>query len=270
MTHLAASSPAGPCVRAHVDEGIGWMVFDNVPRMNAMTVDMWSSIPGIVERFEGDASVRVVVMTGAGAQAFVSGADISEFEDQRASAQAQARYDAAGDRAFASLQAMTKPLIARIDGHCLGGGLALALACDLRLASERSRFAIPAARLGLGYAFDGIKKLVDVVGRSAALEIMLTARSFSARRAYEMQLVNQVFASEDFDEGVTRIAVRCATNAPLTMAAAKLAVRAACAWPGDQDRHAVDLAVQRCFASEDYVEGRRAFMAKRAPRFVGR
>lgn len=270
MTLLEPAVPSPPCVHARVDEGIGWMVFDNTARMNAMTLHMWSSIPVIVERFESDASVRVVVMTGAGDRAFVSGADISEFEEQRASAQAQVNYDAAGERAFASLKGMAKPLIARIDGHCVGGGLALALACDLRLASERSRFAIPAARLGLGYGYEGIKKLVDVVGRAAALEIMLTAHPFGAVRAREMQLVNQVFAADALDESVLRIARQCVSNAPLTMAAVKLAVDAACALPGEQDLQAVEQAVQRCFASEDYVEGRRAFMAKRVPRFVGR
>jgi enoyl-CoA hydratase/carnithine racemase len=213
--------------------------------------------------------VHVVVMTGAGDQAFASGADISEFEATRAEPPEVARYDATIDHAFASLGRLTKPLVARIDGHCVGGGVALALACDVRIATDRSRFAIPAARLGVGYPYGGVKRLVDVVGPACAQEILFSARHFDAAEALAMRLVNRVVPASDLDAAVGDLAARCAANAPLTLAAAKLAVRTALAGGAAADLERVAEAVARCAASADYGEGRRAFMEKRAPRFRG-
>ena len=258
-----------PRVASVVESGVGWIVFDNPARLNAMTLGMWASIAAVADRFEADPAVRVVGMRGAGDLAFASGADISEFEDERADPAAIARYDAMIEDAFAALARLGKPLVARIDGHCVGGGLALALACDVRIASDRSRYAIPAARLGVGYGYWGVKRLVDVVGPAYAQEILFSARHFDAGEALAMRLVNRVVAAVDLDAAVGDLTSRCAENAPLTLAAAKLAVRLALDTPAAADLERLRAAVARCAASADYAEGRRAFMEKRRPRFRG-
>jgi enoyl-CoA hydratase/carnithine racemase len=255
---------------ARREDGIGWLVFNQPEKLNAVSYDMWVAVPKIIAAFEADPDVRVIVLTGAGEKAFVSGADISEFEQKRGTADAIKVYNEAGDRANAALINATKPTIAMIRGYCIGGGLGLALTVDLRICGDTSTFAVPAARLGLGYAYAGIKRLVDVVGPSFAKEIFYTARHFTAEEARIMGLVNRVLPVADLESYVRKYAATIAGNAPLTIKAAKMAINAAVKDPDKRDLASVQAAVDACFASEDYREGRTAFMEKRKPAFRGR
>jgi enoyl-CoA hydratase len=252
------------------DGAIGWMIFNNPGRRNAVSVEMWGAIPGVLEAFEADPEVRVVVFTGAGDKAFVSGADISQFEDVRANREANEVYSARSASANRAMVRLSKPSIAMIKGFCIGGGMAVALTCDLRVCSDDSRFAIPAARLGLGYGYDGLKALADVVGPSFAKEILFTARQFTAEEALRIGLVNKVVPAAELEATVRDYAAMIGQNAPLTVKAAKMAVREAMKDPERRQLDEVAKAVDACFESADYAEGRKAFMEKRAPAFQGK
>ena len=177
---------------AEKDGPIGHIIFNNPARHNAVSLEMWQAIAAIMEDFDNDDSVRVIVVSGAGGKAFVSGADISEFKEKRNSEEAAAEYARISEAGRKALAETLKPTIAMIRGYCIGGGLATALACDLRIAAEDSRFGIPAAKLGLGYAYDGIRKLIDIVGPAYAREIFYTARQFTAEEALAMGLINRL------------------------------------------------------------------------------
>ncbi len=256
-------------VLARKDDGIGYLIFNNPERHNALSFEMWEQAGRVLDGFSHDNTVRVVVLTGAGGKAFVSGADISRFEDERANVAAVEAYDAVVDRTTTMLYDYPKPTIAQIAGFCLGGGLALAVCCDLRMCSDHSRFAVPAARLGLGYAYRGLKKLVDVVGPAFAKEIFFTARQFTAEEARVMGLVNGVLPAAELEPCVRETAAMIAANAPLTIRAAKFAIGEAIKEESARDLKRCDELVQECFRSNDYVEGRRAFMEKRKPQFTG-
>jgi enoyl-CoA hydratase/carnithine racemase len=251
------------------DGQVGWMIFNNPERRNAVSLDMWRAIPDVLAAFEADPEVRVIVFTGAGERAFVAGADISQFEAERNDAAAEARYSSASAAASAAMAGLSKPSIAMIRGYCIGGGLAVALSCDLRICTEASRFAIPAARLGLGYGFGGVKALIDVVGPSIAKEILFTARQFSAEEALRVGLVNRVAPAAELEALVRDYAAMIGANAPLTLRAAKLAAREAVRDPDKRRLAEVEAAVAACFDSADFKEGRTAFMEKRTPRFRG-
>jgi enoyl-CoA hydratase/carnithine racemase len=251
------------------DGPIGWMIFNNPERRNAVSLDMWRAIPDVLAAFETDPEVRVIVFTGAGERAFVSGADISQFEAERNDAAAEARYSSASAAANVAMAGLSKPSIAMIRGYCIGGGLAVALTCDLRICTEESRFAIPAARLGLGYGFGGVKALIDVVGPSIAKEILFTARQFSAEEALRVGLVNRVAPAAELEGLVRDYAAMIGANAPLTLRAAKLAAREALRDPDKRRLGEVEAAVAACFDSADFKEGRTAFMEKRTPEFRG-
>ena len=259
-----------PKMIARKENGIGWMVFNQPEKRNAVSYDMWVAVPRIMADFESDPAVRVIVLTGAGDKAFISGADISEFEEKRGTPDAIAVYNKAGDLANKALIDATKPTISMIRGFCVGGGLGVALTTDLRICADDSRFAVPAAKLGLGYAYPGIKRLSDVVGPSFAKEIFFTGRLFTAEDARIMGLVNRVLPVAELETYVTDYAGIIAGNAPLTVKAAKMAINAAVRDPDKRDHAALDAAVDACFDSEDYKEGRRAFMEKRKPAFQGR
>jgi enoyl-CoA hydratase/carnithine racemase len=251
------------------EDGVGHVVFNNPDKRNAVSLDMWQAVDQALERFANDEEVRVVVLSGAGGKAFVSGADVSKFEEERSGAEAVAHYNATTARIYAKLHTFAKPTIAQITGSCVGGGVALAVCCDLRICGQSSRFGIPAAKLGLGYGFGGLQRLVHLIGPAFAKEMFFTARLFSAAEAYEMGLVNRVVPDDQLESYVTEYARTITANAPLTMGSVKAIV-------GEilKDQDARDLAkceelVRRCFASRDYAEGRQAFLEKRPPRFIG-
>lgn len=250
----------------HIEGRIATLVLDNETKYNAMSLSMWRALADTVKRLREDDRVRVLVLRGQGDKAFVSGADISEFDQQRSSSDGVAAYDRAVDEAQTALAEFPKPTVAAISGICFGGGLGLALSCDLRYASAHARFRMPAARLGLGYAFGGMKALVDALGPMNAAEAFFTARIYDAGQAQKLQIVQSVH--EDVFSHVQHTAQLIAENAPLTLRAAKLAL-VGLRDPQVADVAAIDAAVKACFASEDYAEGRRAFAEKRTPRFQG-
>ena len=255
---------------ARSGDGIGWMIFNHPARHNALSLEMWRGIADILEAFAEDAEVRVVVMRGAGGKAFVSGADISEFEAKRGNTAQKAEYDLIADRANRALATFPKPLIALIEGYCIGGGLATALAADVRFATPDSKFGIPAARLGLGYAYEGLAKLARITGPSRARDILLSARILSAEEAKEMGLINRIVDRRDIEAETLAYARVIAANAPLSVQAAKAALDAWERGPSAEEVDAVNRKVDACFDSQDYREGRQAFMEKRKPRFRGR
>jgi enoyl-CoA hydratase len=252
------------------ENGIGTVLFNNQERRNAMTFDMWQGLPIVLEDFMNDPDVRVIVLGGAGGKAFCAGADISQFEKNRSSEDSVAIYNDAVKIASDALAESAKPTIARIEGFCIGGGLGIALCCDLRIANELSSFAVPAAKLGLGYRADGLKRLVDVVGPSAAKEVFYTARQFTPDEALTMGLVNRVVPRAMMNAYIGDYTEKIAGNAPLTIYAAKVVIDQI-AGPDDQRDDALcETVVDNCFASDDYKEGRKAFMEKRKPVFQGK
>jgi enoyl-CoA hydratase/carnithine racemase len=251
------------------DGAVGHITFNNPEKRNAVSLEMWQAAERALDEFEGDDAIRVVVLSGAGEKAFVSGADISKFESERAGAEAVAHYNATTGRFYQKLTAFPKPTIAAITGTCVGGGMALAVCCDLRICGQGSRFSIPAAKLGLGYGFAGLKRLVDVVGPAFAKEMFFTARLFSAAEAYEMRLVNRVLPDAEVAPYAADYALTITRNAPLTVGAVKAIVGEVVKDPAERDLARCALLVEACFASQDYIEGRRAFLEKRPPVFTG-
>ncbi len=248
---------------------IARIIFNQPEKRNAVSLEMWEAVEAAMTKFAADDSVRILILSGAGGKAFVSGADISKFETERASKEAVAHYNATTKRVYDMVEAFPKPTIAQIDGFCVGGGVALALCCDLRICGENSAFAIPAAKLGLGYGFPGINRLVAVVGPSFAKEIFFTARRFDAEEARIMGLVNRVVPADKVAETADETAKMIAANAPMTVNSVKFIVGQTVLPESERDLAACDAKVKECFDSQDYIEGRKAFMEKRKPNFVG-
>lgn len=254
---------------ARKDGRIGYLVFNNPERHNAVSLEMWRAAARVLDDFARDGNLGVVVLTGAGSAAFVSGADISKFEDERGTEDAVARYNAAVEHVYATLHEFPKPTIAQVRGYCIGGGLGLAICCDLRIASDHARFGMPAAKLGLGYDLPGMRRFVEVLGASFTKELFFTARQFDASEARAMGLVNRMVPDGEIETFVRDYAAIIAANAPLTVASVKFIVGELMKDPDKRDVAQCSALVERCFASRDYEEGRRAFLEKRKPVFTG-
>jgi enoyl-CoA hydratase len=256
-------------ILAHKDGPIGIATFNNPEKHNALSLEMWQRMGEILDAFSADADIRVVVLTGAGGKAFVSGADISKFASERATAEGAAVYNETVDRVCERLYAFPKPTIAMINGFCMGGGLAIAVSCDMRIASTNAVFALPAAKLGLGYGYAGLRRCMETIGPAATKEIFFTARRFGCEEALRWGLLNRAVAPEALAATVMEIASTIADNAPLTLAAVKRIAVEILKDPDTRDMAACDAMVAACFASDDYKEGRTAFLEKRKPRFRG-
>lgn len=253
-------------VRIELDGPIGWLVFDHVARRNAMTLDMWQAVPELCAQLEADPEVRVVVLRGAGEVAFVAGADISQFSESRSGASSHT-YDEATANAYGAIAALAKPTIAMVHGFCFGGGLAIALCCDIRYAADDALFCLPPAKLSIGYPPSGIATVVDLLGPSIAKEMAYTADTYDADKARHWGLANEVLAKDDLESYVRGRCELIASRAPLSQIAAKLAVAAHLGLAEASD---ADAAVRDCFRSADYAEGVAAFLEKRPPDFTGK
>ncbi len=252
------------------ENAVGWVIFSNPAKLNAVSQDMWMALPGAIAAFDADPEVRLIVITGDGDKAFISGADISQFENARGSADAQAIYNRAVVEAYAAPVRCSKPVVAKIRGICMGGGLGLAAACDVRFAAADAVFRMPAGRLGLGYNYTGIRRFAQIIGAANTADIFFSARKFDAADALGMGFVNRVLPVADFDREVAAYCAMVAENAPLTLAAAKFAILQTGLDPDSRDLEQAARMIETCFDSEDYREGRRAFMEKRKPSFKGK
>jgi len=271
MNHPAALLPTlTDKLIARKEGAIGWVIFNNPERHNATSYEMWQSLPLVLEAYARDADVRVIVFRGAGQKAFSAGADISQFKEKRSGAEAVQAYNNAADAASRALRECPKPTIAMVSGYCIGGGTAVAVGCDIRIAGEGARFGVPAAKLGLGYRFDGIKRLAAIVGPAFTAEIFFTARQFTAQEALQMGLVNRLAPDAELERYTLDMVNAMAINAPLTIAAVKRALVELGKDPEERDLAVCQSMVEACFASEDYKEGQTAFMEKRKPQFKGR
>jgi enoyl-CoA hydratase/carnithine racemase len=257
-----------PELRLERDGGLAILVLDNPARLNALTSGMWAALPRLIAEAEADAAVRVILIKGAGGKAFSAGADISEFDTARTGDAAQI-YDALNHAAFEAMLGAAKPTVAVIEGFCLGGGLGIAACCDLRLANTHATFAIPAARLGLGYHPRWVRTLLNLAPPASVKELLFTGRRFSAEDALAMGLVNRVFPAEALEREARALAETIAGNAPMTIRAAKAAINELTTRPESADIARLEALVMACFESADYAEGRRAFAEKRKPAFKG-
>jgi enoyl-CoA hydratase len=271
MTLTAEQTYTSPTERVNswLDETTLFIEFNNPVRHNALSVDMWEAVPILLARAELDHRVRLVVFQGAGTKAFVSGADISQFEDMRAAREAVTRYEAMAEAALMGIYNFSKPTLACIQGYCIGGGVNVAISCDMRISSDNAVFSVPAARLGLGYRYSAMKNLVDLIGPSAAKDLFFTARRIDGIEAHRLGLVNRICPVDQLATLLTEYKSALANNAPLTIQAAKAITREVLKASPEIDVAMCQQLIRGCFDSADYAEGRKAFMEKRQPVFVG-
>lgn len=268
-TFLESGRPMPEILVSH-DGPIARVAISYPERRNALTYDMMLALPQVLETVGNDPDTRVIVLCGATPEAFAAGGDISEFKALRSSRADEDRYIAATNRALLSPAHCAKPVIASIRGYCMGGGLQLAVACDLRIVSDDAIFRMPAARLGVGYPAAGLERFVAVIGASNTIDLFISGRQFGAAEALRMGFANRVVAAADLDREVDAYCTAVAENAPLTIAAARATVREAITDPARRDAASVQRAIDACWGSHDYHEGRAAFLEKRKPRFLGR
>src|ERR1700742_2297145 len=253
-----------------ITEGIGVVTFNNPEKRNAMSLEMWEGLGQALTELRDDPDVRVVVLVGAGDKAFVSGADISQFEKTRHNAAASEEYSKKSEAQRALLGNYPKPIIACIRGFCLGGGMQVAMSADIRIAAEDSQFGIPAAKLGIAYGYDGLRNLVSLVGPSWARLIMYTGMRIDSAEALRIGLVDRVIPTSELLGETMELATTIATNAPLAVKAAKITIAQVLKDPGDRDMDAIKQIGIGCMTSEDFREGRQAFREKRKPQVKGR
>src|SRR5215471_12534413 len=253
-----------------VADGVGVITFNNPEKRNAMSLAMWEGLGRALTELRDDPAVRVVVLVGADDKAFVSGADISQFEKTRHNAQASEQYSKRSEAQRALLASYPKPTIACIRGFCLGGGMQVAMLTDIRFAAEDSQFGIPAAKLGIAYGYDGLRNLVSLVGPSWARLIMYTGMRIDSAEALRIGLVDRVLPNGELWEATMEIARTISGNAPLAIKAAKITIAQVLKDPAQRDMDAIKQIGIACMDSEDFREGRRAFMEKRKPKFTGR
>lgn len=266
---MAIVSPT-PKLRVEVAFGVARLVIDNAARRNAFDFDMWRALPQLMHDIDAAPEARVLVISGAPGLPFCSGADILEFSTVRATSDGGRAYEESNVEAFNAISNLSKPTIAAISGFCMGGGMGLASACDLRIAQEGTVFAIPAAKLGVGYPPAAMKYVVAAIGPQLAFDLFFTARRLLAAEAKAAGFVTRLLPSESFEGAAHELAQSIAENAPLTLCAAKAAIRAAAGLPGAPGPETCERLAAACFNSEDYTEGRKAFLEKRAATFNGR
>jgi len=254
---------------SRIEEGVGYITFNNPDKHNAVSIEMWDALEKILDDFRNSNKIRVIVLNGAGGKSFVSGADISKFDKERSSKEAVLSYNKRTQKVYELLESFPKPTIAMIDGYCIGGGLNLAVCCDIRICSEKSKFAMPAAKLSLGYPFSSIKRLFDVMGPGMAKHFMFTAEKISATEALACGLVQKLISEDSIDSYVKDYALTISNNAPLTIKAMKQIGIEILKNPDERDLLLCEKLASACFDSEDYKEGRKAFMEKRKPNFKG-
>ncbi|WOH83493.1 enoyl-CoA hydratase [Bradyrhizobium sp. BEA-2-5] len=270
MPNLSNKPLADGKILQDVVDGVGVVTFNNPDKHNAMSLEMWEGFGEALAALRDDDTVRVVILRGAGGKAFVSGADISQFEKVRHNAAASEEYARRSAAQRALLADYPKPTIACIDGYCLGGGMQVAMLADIRLASHGSQFGIPAARLGIAYGYDGLRHLVSLVGPAWARLLMYTGMRIDSAEALRIGLVERLLPDAELWDATMEIARTISGNAPLAIKAAKITIAQVLKDPADRDMAAIKQVGIECMDSADFREGRSAFMEKREPQFKGR